>query len=319
MRRALVLLPYLGALWLSAACSSSPGEHDAGISPSPVGGGGGDGADESAVPCGDDCLSRNEPNWPMPHPRSLPGRNAAQYERVGKNVLERLTGLEWTSSSVGPLTHDEASNECDSLDSEQKQDWRLPTLIELITLLDRTRVPTIDAGFFPDTPADYFWSSTPVQGNDKLAYSVYFGLGETGMGDRGQRSGYVRCVRAGKRAGAPRFSVKDGWVWDRSTGLVWQQKPAAETLSRAGAVAYCEQTEVAGARLPNEQELQTLVDTTRPPPRVDVVFSDTPSAKFWASSPPSAEPFVVDFLTGMAVIAPADDTHFVHCVADLPE
>ena len=45
-------------------------------------------------------------------------------------------------------------------------DWRLPTIKELSTLVDSSIPypgPTINTSYFPDTVASYYWSSTTVR------------------------------------------------------------------------------------------------------------------------------------------------------------
>ena len=49
------------------------------------------------------------------------------------------TGLEWQCKSPGKMTWYEAQEYAGSLLLEGKKDWRLPTLAELESLLDRTK------------------------------------------------------------------------------------------------------------------------------------------------------------------------------------
>lgn len=269
--------------------------------------------------CEQDCLPRQHANWPMPNPPGLPWRNGARFESSGETVSEAVTGLEWSRDFVGPVTHAEAVLHCSLLSLDGHADFRLPTRIELVSLLDRSRVPAIDVRHFPRTPADYFWSASEVFGSEELAYSVYFGLGETGMGEQRQAGAYARCVRAGHRAPNPRYEVGGDLIVDRATGLGWERTSSTDPLTRPSAVLYCSEKQ-SGAlrqwRLPTDQELQTLVDADREPPLVDPLFVDASSAPFWALSPPNAEPLVVDFQTGLTVVAAESDARLVRCVTD---
>ena len=72
--------------------------------------------------------------------------------------------------------------------------WRLPTIKELLSLVDYDR-KTPACSVFPDCPSDWFWSSSPVSGYTALAWIVNFNIGYT------YRSGVssanrVRCVRS---------------------------------------------------------------------------------------------------------------------------
>jgi hypothetical protein len=74
-------------------------------------------------------------------------------------------------------------------------DWRVPTLLELKSLAEMACFnPAINTRYFPNTPALYFWSSTPVVSHEDKAWGVGFYYG----GDRwGAKSDvrYVRLVR----------------------------------------------------------------------------------------------------------------------------
>ena len=73
--------------------------------------------------------------------------------------------------------------------------WRLPTIKELQTIADDSQTnPSIDTTAFPSTPADWFWSSSPLAGSSSYAWSVHFYDGVAsnfGVSD----TYYVRCVR----------------------------------------------------------------------------------------------------------------------------
>ncbi len=76
------------------------------------------------------------------------------------------------------------------------KDWRLPTVEELFLLADRTRVsPAIDTDFFPETPSDWFWTSTLWASSPSgCAWVVSFLSGGSGWyGQYGE--GFVRAVR----------------------------------------------------------------------------------------------------------------------------
>jgi hypothetical protein len=79
-------------------------------------------------------------------------------------------------------------------------DWRMPTLRELYNIADRGIAypgPTIDATYFPNTPASVFWSGSPVAGYSNYAWNVNFYGGDDGWGGRNDAD-HVRLVRAGQ-------------------------------------------------------------------------------------------------------------------------
>lgn len=77
-------------------------------------------------------------------------------------------------------------------------DWRLPNIKELRSLVEECRVnPSINEFAFPNTPTSYFWSGSPYAGAASSAWSVLF---YNGYADVTTRSAvfYVRLVRAGQ-------------------------------------------------------------------------------------------------------------------------
>lgn len=76
--------------------------------------------------------------------------------------------------------------------------WRAPTRNELFTLADvERRSPCIDTAFFPNTPSDWFWSSSSVVGWPEDAWGVNFYDGYVNNNHR-ERAGFVRPVRVAR-------------------------------------------------------------------------------------------------------------------------
>ena len=79
--------------------------------------------------------------------------------------------------------------------------WRLPTVDELQTILDRSRhSPAADPDRFPDTQSEPYWSSTPCSWDSGARWVVYFYSGYVyGSYDDGRSC--VRACRATKEKG----------------------------------------------------------------------------------------------------------------------
>ncbi|MCF7986724.1 MAG: DUF1566 domain-containing protein, partial [Methylovulum sp.] len=75
-------------------------------------------------------------------------------------------------------------------------DWRLPTVTELASLVKYdTSYPSINTTVFPNTPTNYFWSSSPYVGNTSSAWGVIFDNGD--VSDYSRINAFpVRLVRA---------------------------------------------------------------------------------------------------------------------------
>lgn len=95
-------------------------------------------------------------------------------------VIDSSTGLEWIAKPLsGEKTHQEAIDACAALDFAGHKDWRLPTLAELLTLVDITRhEPAIDTATFPDFPKrGWFWTSDLCAWSSSSAWLVGFSVG----------------------------------------------------------------------------------------------------------------------------------------------
>jgi hypothetical protein len=118
-----------------------------------------------------------------------------------------------------------------------------------------------------------------------------------------------------------RFVLSVGMVFDTTTGLTWQQEPAPFPMTWEAAKRYCLALAVDGAggwRLPRKKELSTLVDRTRPSPKIDVqAFPSAPAASFWTLSPDTSSPgdaWAVDFHLGKAESRGSGSRLHVRCV-----
>ena len=67
---------------------------------------------------------------------------------------------------------------------------------------------------------------------------------------------------------------------------MWQQATAPGTYTWQQALAYCEDLDLAGHtdwRLPDRNELQSIVDYSRSDPAIDPLFS-TVASNYWSST-----------------------------------
>ena len=111
-------------------------------------------------------------------------------------VTDNVTGLMWQQAVPATrYTWASAVVLCPTLTLAGHSDWRLPSRIELVSIVDVEQSnPTISGKYFPSTPAYSFWSSSPDAGLSSNAWLVAFYVGNTNSYDVSNTS-YVRCVR----------------------------------------------------------------------------------------------------------------------------
>ncbi len=259
-------------------------------------------------------------------PPESPG---AAYSVGIETVTDATTGLEWQLVALGTFTWSQATTYCDALVLDGQSDWRLPTRIELLSIVDSTRLSgaAINSTFFPQTPPTPFWSATPFVQAPGNAWYVEFAVFSEAYCQLTTSTAAVRCVRGGLTAslGSPpaRFGPGIETVVDRVTGLRWQRvsSPAAKTWSQA--VATCQGLSLdgfsTGWRLPSRKELESLVDVRRlGGATIDAtVFPGTPASIYWTSTPyvgGMGLAWGVEFSTGASMFYPLGNGYDVRCV-----
>jgi len=236
----------------------------------------------------------------MPNPASAPGDlpNRASYKKndSAHTVTDNVTGLTW-EANVDQTTYlqDEAVRHCQN----KGAGWRLPTRLELISLVDFTVAkpgPTIAAAQFGgesvwsaplDATNDYrkFWTSSYAAGTTASGWEVDFSDGSAHQRATTLNYYKARCVSGTPcRCSPTRYQIQGAQqdeVHDAITGLTWQRSHSS-TMVWSTAAAYCP----IGWRLPTPGELSTIADETVENPAIDSsTFPGTPSEPFWTSFP----------------------------------
>ncbi|MHC4202098.1 MAG: Lcl C-terminal domain-containing protein, partial [Planctomycetota bacterium] len=236
-------------------------------------------------------------------------------------VTDRHTGLVWQKTPDFRMRlWEEAAAYAKGLALAGHDDWRLPTIKELFSIVDfrgnqHTKMPYIDTKAFdfryPDVSEGVrgmdaqYWSSNLYVGTtmraDRSAFGFNFADGRIKCypvaGGRKRARKYVRCVRGPAYGRNDFVDNRDGTVTDRATGLTWTKADSGRTMNWAEALEYAEGLSLAGRddwRLPDVKELQSIVDYTRAPDArapsargaaIDPVFRLTdPESWFWSST-----------------------------------
>ncbi len=216
-------------------------------------------------------------------------------------LTDHVTGLMWQQDPGAKMTWDEAAAAAASFRLGGYDDWRLPTIEELYSLIDfngrdpsgyegsstdgmRPFISDLFVFAYGDTGAGerlidaQFATTTFYVGgglDDDMMFGVNFADGRikgygTGPlpGRPGDKEFFVLYVR-GDAYGINDFADNgDGTITDAASGLMWQRGDSVDGLDWPEALGWCEDLELAGHddwRLPNVKELHSLVDYTRSP------------------------------------------------------
>ena len=227
--------------------------------------------------------------------------NQASYQDNGDGtVTDLVTGLMWQQDPGEKMTYEEAAAGADSFVLAGYDDWRLPTIKELYSLIlfdgqdvstcpngTCSAVPFIDTRYFHFQYGDIssgeraidsqfasstLYGSTTMNGEPTM-FGVNFADGRIkGYGlhhGNQEKTFFVLYVRGGAGYGENRFvDQQDGTIQDLATGLTWMQSDSNSGMDWGDALAYCEDLSLAGHddwRLPNAKELQSIVDYSRSP------------------------------------------------------
>jgi hypothetical protein len=261
----------------------------------------------------------------MPNPAATGLPNPESYDTsLADVVLDKVTGLMWQGTTITTGMYWPAARAyCSNLSRSGHDDWRLPSLVELVSIVDFSRTnPAVDSTAFSSAVGGTVWTSTPIVGSPGEAWYVSFNTGFTYHGHQDLLPIGVRCVRSGKADpvdGRYSFPNEDS-VLDTQTGLSWQRTVDGTARSWQDAGRTCQSLDLSGSgwRLPSMKELQTLLDLSRATPALDPsAFPAAPPQQYWTSSPLAGsvtDAWFVDFGIGVANTTSRDSLSFVRCV-----
>ena len=225
-------------------------------------------------------------------------------------VLDENTGLKWILFDYSEAHGDHAQGEekCASL-TYGGHEWRLPTAKEILSVADHDRFASATNEFyFSKFGIEKFWTSTPSVSETGNYWIFKPDYGLLDVYDKNFSFYSFACV-SGEEYGKPgEYEVKTiggrEVVFDPSTNLLWQ-KGSVPANSWKDALAYCQNLEYAGYsdwRLPNKNELVTLVDYSKADPASSfpgMVSETLLTSTFKAAYGGADDPLVIDMKDGM--------------------
>ena len=197
-------------------------------------------------------------------------------------VIDNYTGLSWQQKVYSPgksVKWSQYKNYCSNLNYGGYDDWRLPSILEYRTIMDFGRQhPNIDPKYFPNTPPEYFVTSTytnyscgelphvtPATWVRLINFDHFDTDSTNGCADDPSFTLPARCVRGNESFGERSMSeinvsgTKSLYV-DNKNDLLWAGAPGNKWVD---ALDYCENLTFAGLsgwRLTNINESSLFVE-----------------------------------------------------------
>jgi len=243
-----------------------------------------------------------------------PGITPSYTNNGNGTITDNVTGLMWekttdkngdgTINYYDKKTYAEALSGASSCKTGGYNDWRLPTIKEIYSLVmsngaepnptatsQGSSVPYINTNFFAFGYGDLNSASHGALSDERLIDAQYasttlyvsttmngqstmFGYNFAdgrikGYPSNNQKKYYVMYVRGNSAYGINNFANNgDGTITDNATGLMWMQNDNGTPVTWENALTYAENMTFAGYsdwRLPDIKELQSIVDYTRSP------------------------------------------------------
>ena len=243
------------------------------------------------------------------------------YEKIEEgdvNIVDDLvTGLRWYISPNGG-TWNNAVAFCDSIDTEDGREWRLPTAKELMSIIDSgSSYPAVRDAYFRSVFSSYnsYWSATyflnSKTGEDEVLI-MDIGYGHLKYDSYGKEEGNnnFACVSGEEYGVAGTFTTQNisggSVVTDSATDLMWTAATQND-LSWQRALTYCENLNYAGYtdwRLPNRNEFATILDYSSFTSKSS--FPNINAINYWTSTSAvtyggSSGAFIIDVAGGTMV------------------
>jgi len=235
------------------------------------------------------------------------GDELAYSDNGDGTLTDPVTGLIWQQVQTDERrSQADAVQACDALELAGYDDWRLPSIQELFSIADVDGLPGStffingvfdlryadpDGQYVDGMPFDLAgqsWSATyNTAGEQAYIYNFFNGDLRTYSANE---NFFYRCVRGAAYGQNDLRDKGDGTLTDAASGLVWQQADSLYDLNWGGALAYCENLDLAGYddwRLPDVKELASLTFALG---ENGLFISSAPDARYWSATTRADQP-----------------------------
>jgi len=266
----------------------------------------------------------------------------ALVQTANDEVTDNHTGLIWQRGDDGNLyTYAQAGPHCAGFKSaEAATGWRLPSVVELMTLIDEgIYLPSISPNF-AGAQSNNYWSSTPTAMTENMqSWTVKFDFGEV-IPFLADTPLPVRCVRGtspilnvggqdggvGLRKAGP-LTPTALTVQDTTTGLEWQRTDDGVKRGWKDSLDYCSRLSLGGLsgwHLPNISELLGIVQydgLNANGVAIDPAFTGAQADLYWTSTQNEGLPTLtwsITFNLGVVDGVTVSGLGYARCVRHLP-
>ncbi|TGK29478.1 DUF1566 domain-containing protein [Leptospira gomenensis] len=268
-----------------------------------------------------------------------------------KTCAQGQTGADCSGGALTPISWDDASaglpGSCVSLNGLNggngyagKTDWRIPTAKELASIIHYSNNPHVETVQFPGMFTGNSYLSETTIPLSLSAWSINFSPANLGINTNLKNTPInLRCVSGNA---APATSYLDNsltppgtnlTILDRNTNLLWTKCSlgqvgtsclgAANTSDWNGALSDCENLVLGGRnnwRLPNANELLSIVQFTTPGPSISsAFFPNTLTGAYWTSTTfdnDKSKAELISFNGGLLTSNDKSSMIYVRCVTN---
>ena len=279
------------------------------------------------------------------------------FNKINNTIIDNITNLKWQNNKETitlKLSQNKAISYCSNLNLDNDNNWRLPSIQELLTLINYGKANSSISNIFIDNNMDNntdnntsnnisnnnkannknkaknnnnlsYWSSTIYKKDSSLAWGIDFKYGDD-FHQNIKHKFNIRCVSGDKLIKSKfKRNNKSKIVKDITLNLQWQDNNNSKTTEKTfqEAISHCENLSLGGYnnwRLPNIKELLSITDKDNES-SINPIFKNTSLIwLYWSSTTDvSSNDFAraIWFRNGGDWIYPKSSLNFTRCVRNV--